>query len=100
MKLHKINFKKRAEKYYLTAIDSIISVIEQNEVQAMKERESQIEQSIHNSSKIFNLFLVIAFILLLIGFIIIYKNNWKRNKAEEALKKSLKEISDYKYALG
>ncbi|HEY8658747.1 MAG TPA: PAS domain S-box protein [Hanamia sp.] len=92
-------FQKEGGKILLNGIDSIISVIEQNEVQAMKERESQIEQSIHNSSKIFNLFLVIAFILLLIGFIIIYKNNWKRNKAEEALKKSLKEISDYKYAL-
>ena len=92
-------FENGGGKILLKGIDSIVSVIEQDEVQAMKERENQIEQSIHNSSKIFNLFLVIAFILLLIGFIIIYKNNWKRNKAEEALKKSLKEISDYKYAL-
>jgi len=92
-------FQKGSGKILLNGIDSIVSVIEQNEVLAMKVRENQIEQSIHNSSKIFNLFLVIAFILLLIGFINIYKNNWKRNKAEAALKKSLKEISDYKYAL-
>lgn len=44
------------------------------------------EESIHNLNKIINLFYFILILLLIISFIIIYKNTQVRNKAEKVIK--------------
>ena len=61
-------------KLLLNKVHSIVTEIEQEENKNFTVLKAENEQSIHNSSKIFTLFLVIAFLLLLIGFMIVYKN--------------------------
>jgi len=83
----------------LNNVHSMVSSVEQNEDQILRLRKSQNELIVKNSSKIFTLFQLIAGLLMVVAFKMIYDHVRLRNKIEEALKKSLKETSDYKYAL-
>ena len=86
-------------KLLLNGVHSIVTAIEQEENQILAKRKKENEQSIQNSSGIFDLFQVIFALLLLAALKMIYDNVQLRNKVEDALQKSLKDISDYKYAL-
>lgn len=83
----------------LSNVHSLVSAIEQEETQILDKYKTQNEVIVKNSSKIFTLFQVIAGLLMVVAFKMIYDHVRLRNKIEEALKKSLKETSDYKYAL-
>ena len=91
--------KTGRETALLDHVHSMISSVEQKEDQIFELRKSQNELIVKNSSKIFTLFQLIAGLLLVIAFKMIYDHIRLRNKIEEELKKSLKETSDYKYAL-
>src|SRR5674476_524926 len=86
-------------KVMIYRVRSIVTAIEQDENQLLVKRKAENEQSIQNSSRIIMLFLVFTVLLLLAVLIHIYTNTRQRNKAEESLKKSLKDLSDYKQAL-
>jgi|GEM_PF-1767298 len=86
-------------KVMIDRVRSIVTAIEQDENQLLVKRKAENEQSIQNSSRIIMLFLVFTVLLLLAVLIHIYTNTRQRNKAEESLKKSLKDLSDYKQAL-
>ena len=83
----------------LEKVQSITSAIEQKENQMFKDYKAQNDLIVRNSSRVFTVFQVIAVILLLVAFKMIYDHIRLRNKAEQALNKSLKETSEYKYAL-
>ena len=83
----------------LDKVHSLIAVIEQEENQILAQHKSQNELIVKNSSRIFTLFQVIAVLLMLGAFKMVYDHVRWRNKVEEALQKSLKETSDYRYAL-
>ncbi|MGH2648562.1 MAG: PAS domain-containing protein, partial [Ginsengibacter sp.] len=83
----------------LHKVHSLVAAIEQEENQILARHKAQNELIVQNSSRLFTLFQVIAILLMLIAFRIIYNHVRLRNKIEEALKISLKETSDYKYAL-
>lgn len=80
-------------------VQSIISAIGRDENQMLAKRKTDDEQRIYNSTRIFTLFQVIFFLIMLAAVKLIYNNVKYRNKVEAALQKSLKDISDYKYAL-
>jgi PAS domain S-box-containing protein len=63
-----------------------ISSIQKEERQLLETEKSAYEESIHNLTRIINLFYFILILLLLISFVIIYKNTRARNKAEEKIK--------------
>jgi len=86
-------------KVMIDRVRSIVTAIEQDENQLLVKRKAENEQSIQNSSRIIMLFLVFTVLLLLAVLILIYTNTRQRNKAEESLEKSLKDLSDYKQAL-
>src|SRR6185437_12665613 len=75
------------------------SAIAQREDQILTDHKAKNELIVRNSSRLFMVFQVIAGILMIIAFKIIYDHVRLRNKTEQALNKSLKETSDYKYAL-
>jgi two-component system, NarL family, sensor histidine kinase UhpB len=77
----------------------IIIDIERAENQQLAKRKAENAESVQNSSKLFILFQVVTVFLMLITLIMIRNNTLLRNKTEETLQKSLKETSDYKYAL-
>ncbi|HEY5407119.1 MAG TPA: PAS domain S-box protein [Ginsengibacter sp.] len=83
----------------LNKIHSLAPFIEQRENQILTIHKAQNELIVRNSSRLFAVFQFIAAILLLVAFKMIYDHVRLRNKTEQALKKSLKETSDYKYAL-
>jgi PAS domain S-box-containing protein len=83
----------------LNRVHSLLSDIEEEENQVLDRQKAEDELIVKNSSRLFTLFQVIAFLLMLAAFKMIYDHVRLRNKIEENLKKSLKEISDYKYAL-
>ncbi|MDP4285240.1 MAG: PAS domain S-box protein [Bacteroidota bacterium] len=87
------------EKLLLKNVHSLVNEMEQEENYRVAKNKLISELSIQNSSKLFTLFQVIAFLLLLIALRMIYNNSRKRNKIEEALNNSLKDTSDYRYAL-
>jgi PAS domain S-box-containing protein len=80
-------------------IRSIINITEKEENKMILAHKNSNEVNIQNSSRAILLFQIIAGFLLLYSFWIILKNTRLRNKAEAKLKKSLKDLSDYKYAL-
>ena len=80
-------------------LGSLISNIEKQEDKTLAHLKSTNLRSIRNSSKLLAFFQVLAFFLFLIALVMIYYNSKYRNKVEEALQNSLKDISDYKYAL-
>ena len=94
----KIIFNGRG-KLLLNRVDSIVTAIEQEENQFLSKHKAENAQIILNSSILFNLFQLIAVFLILGALKMIYDNIKLRNRVEETLKKSLKEISDYEYAL-
>jgi len=83
----------------LGQLSVLISTIEQQENKSLYNLKSKNLRGIRNSSKLLTFFQVIAFFLFLVALIMIYYNSKYRNKVEEALQNSLKDISDYKYAL-
>ncbi|MBK5273059.1 MAG: PAS domain S-box protein, partial [Bacteroidia bacterium] len=78
---------------------SLIEEIVGAENQRLIKRKAKNALSIQNSSKVLTLFQIIAVLLMLIALIIVRNNTVLRNKTEEILQKSLKETSDYKFAL-
>ena len=86
-------------KVMIDRVRSIVTAIEQEENQLLAKRKSENEQSIQNSTRLIILFQIFTVLMLLAVLILIYNNTRQRNKAEEALKKSLKDLSDYKQAL-
>jgi two-component system sensor histidine kinase UhpB len=87
------------EEFLLNSMYSLVTAIEREESHLWAKRKTGNEQIVQNSSRLLSLFQVIAVLLFLLGIGIIYKNSKFRNKTEEDLQKSLKELSDYKYAL-
>jgi PAS domain S-box-containing protein len=83
----------------LNKVHSLVASIEQEENKILASRKAKNELIVHNSSRLFTLFQVIAALMMLAAFKMIYDHVRLRNKVEEALKKSLKETSDYRYAL-
>lgn len=83
----------------LEKVHAYSSVIRQRENELLNEHKVQNELIVRNSSRLFMAFQVIAAILMLVAFKIIYDHVQQRNKTEQALGKSLRETSDYKYAL-
>lgn len=83
----------------LNKVQYLVSSLELQEEQILALHKIKNEQIIKNSSKLFTLFQFIAALLLIAAFKMIYDHVQWRNKVENALKKSLKETSDYKYAL-
>jgi len=63
-----------------------ISNFQYKEQHFLETEKSAYEDSIHNLNKIIDLFYFILVLLLLISFIIIYKNTRARNKAEKEIK--------------
>jgi signal transduction histidine kinase len=63
-----------------------ISNFQYREQHSLETEKSAYEDSIHNLNKIIDLFYFILVLLLLISFIIIYKNTRARNKAEKEIK--------------
>ena len=86
-------------KVMIDGVRSIVTAIEQEENQLLAKRKAENEQSIQNSTRLIILFQIFTVLLLLAALILIYTNTRQRNKAEESLKKSLKDLSDYKHAL-
>jgi PAS domain S-box-containing protein len=81
------------------AVRTVIKAIETEENKLMEARNNYHQQIVQNSSKAILLFQLIIGMLLLLAFWAIQKNTLLRNKAEADLQQSLKESSDYKYAL-
>jgi two-component system sensor histidine kinase UhpB len=86
-------------KLLLSKIHSVVTEIEQEENKNFAVLKAENEQSIQNSSKLFALFQVIAFLLFLLAFWLVYKNSKFRNKVEKDLRNSLKDVADYRYAV-
>ena len=80
-------------------LSTLISNVEHLENKSLSKLKNSNLRSIRNLSKVLTLFQVLAFFFFLAALIMIYYNSKYRNKVEEALQNSLKEISDYKYAL-
>jgi PAS domain S-box-containing protein len=80
-------------------VRSIISTIEQEDNETMAKRKSENLESIHNSTKIIVIFQGIIILILIISFSIIYTNTKLRNRVEQSLKSSNKDLSDYRHAL-
>ncbi len=78
---------------------SLHIAIEQEENQLLVKRQVENEQSIQNSSRIITFLGITVVLLLLSALIAVYNNIKQRNKTEKALQKSVKETSEYKYAL-
>ncbi len=83
----------------LEKIHSYTSAIVQREDQILADHKAKNDLIVRNSSRVFTVFQVIAALLLVVAFKMIYDHIQLRNKTERALNKSLKETSDYKYAL-
>jgi len=83
----------------LGKVNEMVAFIEQAESQMVANHTARNDLIIQNSSNLFTLFQGVAFVLLIVAFQMIYEHITRRDRAEEALKKSLKETSDYKYAL-
>jgi PAS domain S-box-containing protein len=63
-----------------------ISSFQNQEQHSLEIEKSAYDESIHNLTRIIDLFYFILILLLLISFVIIYKNTRARNKAEEKIK--------------
>ena len=83
----------------LEKIHSYTSAIAQREDKILTDHKAKNDLIVRNSSRLFTVFQVIAALLLVVAFKMIYDHIKVRNKTERALNKSLKETSDYKYAL-
>ncbi|HVZ97807.1 MAG TPA: PAS domain S-box protein [Chitinophagaceae bacterium] len=83
----------------LNSVYTHITIIEQEENQVLTDHKTRNELIVKNSARIFTLFQVLAGLLMIGAFKMVYDHVRLRNNAEEALKKSLKETSDYQYAL-
>jgi two-component system sensor histidine kinase UhpB len=83
----------------LEKVHSYTLAIEERENEILKQHKAQNVLIVSNSSRLFTVFQVIAGILMLLAFKMIYDHVRLRNKTEQALSKSLRETSDYKYAL-
>lgn len=91
-----INTKGAAQ---LNNVHLQVTAIEQAESQWLSDYKKRNELIVKNSSRIFTWFQVIAALLMLVAFKMIYDHLRIRSKTEAALQKSLKETSDYQYAL-
>jgi PAS domain S-box-containing protein len=80
-------------------VHSTVIAIKQDEKQFLSKRKAENEQIIANSSRLLKFLQFLGVLLILIVLKIIYDNVRLRSKMEEALQKSLKDLSDYKYAL-
>ncbi len=76
-----------------------ITTIENEEDKVLADHKARTELIVKNSSRLFMFFQILAGLLMIGAFKMVYDHVRLRNKAEEALKKSLKETSDYQYAL-
>jgi PAS domain S-box-containing protein len=83
----------------LEKVHRLVASIENDDNKILASRTAQNALIIRNSSKLFSVLQIIAILLTVLAFKIIYDHVRMRNKIEGALKKSLKETSDYKYAL-
>ncbi|MGN6196897.1 MAG: sensor histidine kinase [Ginsengibacter sp.] len=63
-----------------------ISDFQYKEKHSLEIEKSRYQESIHNLNKIIDLFYFILVLLLLVSFLIIYKNTRARNKAEKEIK--------------
>jgi PAS domain S-box-containing protein len=86
-------------KSMFDAVRTVINAIETEENNLMEARSTYHQRIAQNSSTAILLFQVIIGLLLLLVFWVIRKNTLLRNKALADLQQSLKELSDYKYAL-
>lgn len=78
--------KAMVQQEMTTRLNDQISRFQSQEQHSLEIEKSAYEESIHNLTRIINLFFFILILLLLISFFIIYKNTRARNKAEEEIK--------------
>lgn len=78
----KENMETGRGKRNMDSIRAVIISIQQEANQLLVKRKAENRQSMANSSKVIRFFQVIAVLLMLLVFMIIYKNTRARNKAE------------------
>jgi len=80
-------FEKTIVQQRMTSrLHNLVTSFQKQEQQALETEKSAYTESIHNLNRIIDLFYFILILLLLISFIVIYKNSSARNKAEKEIK--------------
>lgn len=80
-------FETGITKKLMDQLRAVIADIDRIENQLLLKRKADNGQSIANSSKVITLFQVIAVLLMILMFVVIYNNTRARNKAEAEIKK-------------
>ena len=76
-----------------------ITAIEFSETQSLAKLKADHLKSIENTSRLFTFFQFIVILMFVVALKMIYSNSVYRNKVEGELTKSLKDVSDYKFAI-
>ena len=76
-----------------------VRLIEQQENALLEEHKTHTDLIVNNSARVFTFFQILAALLMVVAFKMVYDHVRLRNRAQEALQNSLKQTSDYQYAL-
>jgi PAS domain S-box-containing protein len=70
----------------------LITSIQMQESQLLEKRKRENEQSIRNSSRTLALFQIVVGVLMVLGFIVVYRNGLRRKKAEDQMARLNREL--------